>query len=163
MFEHHRKSPWFAEKYDPSPPYQMLRARIRKEGWRSRLVTFLHELESGKFDSDLNESEPKSPVKDAPANGEPKDSNGATESKVDDELQTNPDVDFDPFLDLDLSRDLNGKSDNKRSNKRDWDRGEEIAVRPEGNQIMIRTIPPDIGRIKLEEVYAILSKRFRIF
>lgn len=151
MFEHHRKSPWFAEKYDPSPPYQMLRARIRKEGWRGRLVTFLHELESGKFDSDLNESEPKSPVKDAPANGEPKDSNGATESKVDDELQTNPDVDFDPFLDLDLSRDLNGKSDNKRSNKRDWDRGEEIAVRPEGNQIMIRTIPPDIGRIKLEE------------
>ncbi|KAK0467917.1 uncharacterized protein EV420DRAFT_1501935 [Desarmillaria tabescens] len=154
MFEHHRKSPWFAEKYDPSPPYQMLRARIRKEGWRGRLVTFLHELESGKFDPDLNENEPKSPVKDVPANGESKDSNVATESKADgdDELQFNPDIDFDPLLDLDISRDLNGKSDNKRSNKRDWDRGEEIAVRPEGNQIMIRTIPPDIGRIKLEEV-----------
>lgn len=151
MFEHHRNSPWFAEKYDPSPAYQKLRARIRKEGWRGRLVTFLHELESGKFDPDLNENEPKSPVKDVPANGEPKDSNSASESKVDgdNELQFNADVDFDPVLDIDLA--FNDRSDNKRSNKRDWDRGEEIAVAPEGNQIMIRTIPPDIGRIKLEE------------
>jgi hypothetical protein len=38
-------------------------------------------------------------------------------------------------------------NDNKRNN-----RGEEISVPPEGNQVMIRTIPPDIGRVKLEEV-----------
>jgi hypothetical protein len=25
-------------------------------------------------------------------------------------------------------------------------------VMPEGNQVMIRTIPPDIGRVKLEDV-----------
>ena len=31
-------------------------------------------------------------------------------------------------------------------------RGEEISVDCEGNQVMIRTIPPDIGRVKLEEV-----------
>lgn len=31
-------------------------------------------------------------------------------------------------------------------------RSDEIAVEPEGNQVMIRTIPPDIGRVKLEAV-----------
>lgn len=29
---------------------------------------------------------------------------------------------------------------------------EEVSVEPEGVQIMIRTIPPDLGRVKIEEV-----------
>ncbi len=33
-------------------------------------------------------------------------------------------------------------------------REENVSVLPEGNEVMIRTIPPDIGRVKLEEVCA---------
>ena len=47
--------------------------------------------------------------------------------------------------------DANGKGveNGKRDNR---DRGEEVSVSPEGHQVMIRTIPPDIGRVKLETV-----------
>ena len=42
----------------------------------------------------------------------------------------------------------NGQSDaGKRPDQRD-----ELEVPIEGNQVMIRTIPPDIGRMKLEAV-----------
>ncbi|KAK2462296.1 hypothetical protein APHAL10511_005602 [Amanita phalloides] len=154
MFDHHRKSPWFAEKYDPAPEFQNLRTRVRKEGWKDRLNAFLHDLESGKFDPDLNESsepEPTSPMKESVSNGEAgsKETNGAAveETKGDDDIQFNVDAD-DEGGDNDTTRDAGGKSvnDNKRNN-----RGEEISVMPEGNQVMIRTIPPDIGRVKLEE------------
>ncbi|KAG6860310.1 hypothetical protein C0995_012862 [Termitomyces sp. Mi166 len=153
MFDHHRKSPWFAEKYDPSPEMQNLRMRVRKEGWKGRLDTFLLDLESGKFDPVLNEPElePSSPVKETIVNGEHiTEANGQGEEKsggVDDDIQFNVDADEEPG-DNDASRaDASGKTAaDKRSN-----RGEEISVPPEGNQVMIRTIPPDIGRVKLEE------------
>lgn len=160
MFEHHRKSPWFAEKYDPAPEFQNLRMRVRKEGWKGRLDTFLDDLESGKFDPDLNEpdGEPSSPVKENPANDDTKaESNGtavptATDNTKptagEDDMQFNVDAD-EEAADGDAPRvDANGKasSDNRRQV-----RGEEISVPPEGNQVMIRTIPPDIGRVKLEE------------
>ena len=127
---------------------------MRKEGWKGRLNAFLHDLESGKFDPDLNESEPEptSPIKESVSNGDAsKETNGAAaaeDAKADDDIQFNVDAD-DETGDNDASRDAGGKSmnDYKRSN-----RGEEISVMPEGNQVMIRTIPPDIGRIKLEEV-----------
>ncbi|KAG6816871.1 hypothetical protein H0H87_002192 [Tephrocybe sp. NHM501043] len=153
MFEHHRKSPWFAEKYDPSPEMQNLRLRVRKQGWKGRLDTFLLDLESGKYDPDLNEPElPPSPVKENVANGESStETNGHGEemksSGADDDMQFNVDADEDAG-DHDTSRnDANGRgAADKRSN-----RGEEVSVMPEGNQVMIRTIPPDIGRVKLEE------------
>ncbi|KAF8629598.1 hypothetical protein AX15_003344 [Amanita polypyramis BW_CC] len=150
MFDHHRKSPWFAEKYDPAPEFENLRTRVRKEGWKGRLNAFLHDLESGKYDPDLNESEPEptSPIKESVSNGDAsKETNGAEDAKGDDDIQFNVDAD-DETGDNDASRDAIGKSinDNKRNN-----RGEEISVMPEGNQVMIRTIPPDIGRVKLEE------------
>ncbi|KAF8883425.1 hypothetical protein BD779DRAFT_1612279 [Infundibulicybe gibba] len=156
MFEHHRKSPWFAEKYDPAPEFQNLRTRVRKEGWKNRLDTFLHDLESGKFDPDFNEPEPEptSPAKENPINGEngAAEANGATgeESKAvgDDEMQFNVDVEEEAGENDAARAETNGKTftDNRRNN-----RGEEISVPPEGNQVMIRTIPPDIGRVKLEE------------
>ena len=155
MFDHHRKSPWFAEKYDPVPEFQNLRTRVRKEGWKGRLNAFLHDLDSGKFDPDLNdpEPEPTSHVKEGASNGDtvPKETNGssAEDNKGDDEIQFNVDAE-DEGGDNDASRaDAGGKlsNDNKRSN-----RGEEISIMPEGIQVMIRTIPPDIGRVKLEEV-----------
>jgi hypothetical protein len=72
MFDHLRNFPWFAEKYDPAPEFQALRTRVRKEGWKGRLDTFLLDLESGKFDPHLTEpeSEDLSPVKENAANGE---------------------------------------------------------------------------------------------
>jgi hypothetical protein len=161
MFDHHRKSPWFAEKYDPAPEFQALRARVRKEGWKGRLDSFLLDLEAGKFDPDFTEpeSEPSSPVKDSIANVENAmmDTNGTTilaaeEPKAaggDEEMQFNVDVEEEGG-DNDANRtEMNGKSsyDHRRPH-----RGEEIAVPAEGNQVMIRTIPPDIGRVKLEEV-----------
>lgn len=158
MFDHHRKSPWFAEKYDPSPEMQNLRMRVRKEGWKGRLDTFLLDLELGKFDPVLNESElePSSPVKENVINGEnTNEPNGQGEEKsggIDEDMQFNVDADEEPG-ENDASRaDVLGKSAaDKRSN-----RGEEVSVPPEGNQVMIRTIPPDIGRVKLEDVRASL-------
>lgn len=134
---------------------------MRKEGWKGRLNTFLDDLEMGKFDPDLNEpdGEPSSPVKENPTNDDTKaESNGtAAPTTIDDtkptvgedDLQFNVDAD-EEAADGDAPRvDANGKasSDNKRQA-----RGEEVSVPPEGNQVMIRTIPPDIGRVKLEEV-----------
>jgi len=150
MFDHHRKSPWFAEKYDPSPEFVSLRHRVRKEGWNDELDTFLHDLEAGKFDPDLNEPEPESAVTKeiSSVQGEcmaPEE----TKNAADDEMQFNVDAEEDGG-DHEASRvEINGRGgpDNRRSN-----RGEEISVPPEGNQVMIRTIPPDIGRLKLEEV-----------
>jgi len=155
MFEHHRKSPWFAEKYDPAPEFENLRTRVRKEGWKGRLNNFLQDLESGKFDPDLHEpeAEPVSPVKEN-GNGDATADSNTTDTKanttVDEDMQFNVDVDEDTG-DHDANRlDANGKysADSKRGA-----RLEEISVPTEGNQVMIRTIPPDIGRVKLEEVW----------
>lgn len=139
MFDHHRKSPWFAEKYDPAAELQNLRDRVRKEGWHGRLNTFLHDLELGKFDPQSTEvdHEPSSPVKDS-ANG---DQILAEDRRPgDDELQFHVDGDDD-------AQEPNGKGSGEKHNSKD----EEASVLPEGNQVMIRTIPPDIGRVKLEE------------
>ncbi|KAJ7718497.1 hypothetical protein DFH07DRAFT_860253, partial [Mycena maculata] len=166
MFDHHRKSPWFSEKYDPAPEFQNLRKRVRKEGWQDRLNTFLVDLDAGKFDPDLNEQEAESPAKENGAtNGESAapdsvaDPNGTAapiseEPKAsgdDDDMQFNMNAEEDP-AEADTNRaDSNGKSANNNSNKRSSDRGDEVSVMPEGNQVMIRTIPPDIGRVKLED------------
>lgn len=159
MFEHHRKSPWFAEKYDPAPEFQQLRMRVRKEGWKGRIDAFLLDLESGKFDPDLNESdssETTSQVKEGAANGNPpstEESKPAPTTSADDDMQFNMEVEDDGGdNEAGANRaEANGKpfvdADPKRPS-----RGEEISVPPEGNQVMIRTIPPDIGRVKLEEV-----------
>lgn len=165
MFEYHRKSPWFAEKYDPAPELEKLRTRVRKEGWKGRLNNFLHDLESGNFDPDLREPEPEpvSPTKEN-GNGEAADGHAPTEETKpapsgDDEMQFNVEADDDAG-DHDAQRnDTNGKSyaGDKRGNH-----GEEISVPTEGNQVMIRTIPPDIGRVKLEEVVLLSLSNFVI-
>lgn len=151
MFDHHRKSPWFAEKYDPSPEYQDLRSRVRKSGWKGRLTSFLQELEAGSHDPDPHEADPTSPIKDTPANGV-SEANGNTsiDKTGDEEMQFNPDPDEDG-ADHDGARgDTNGR--NFSDKRHSQERVDETSVMPEGNQVMIRTIPPDIGRVKLETV-----------
>ncbi|KAJ2923984.1 hypothetical protein H1R20_g13116, partial [Candolleomyces eurysporus] len=169
MFDHHKKSPWFSEKYDPSPECQALRTRVRKEGWKGRLQGFLLDLESGKFDPDLNENTqeqppPPSPPKEqqnlngdsstdpngnAAASGDDKPSGG------DDDMQFNVEADEEPADDSRPETNGKGQSSGRKQQQSSGDnRGEEISVPTEGNQVMIRTIPPDIGRVKLEELCA---------
>ena len=147
MFDHHRKSPWFIEKYEPTPELENLRRRVRKEGWKGRLDNFLNDLESGKFDPEVNEAEPSLSVKDVGevANIESSDVVGDESKPTDDDIQDNVEGDDDEPARLDA----NGKS---AFDKRNINYEEEMSVPPEGNQVMIRTIPPDIGRMKLEEV-----------
>lgn len=140
---------------------------MRKVGWRRRIDAFVMDLEAGKFDPDVDEPEQEaaSPVKETAPNGEAAvngSENGGMQTTPaeevkpnggDDDMQFNGEAE-DEAGDNEQSRlDANGKSsanDPKRGN-----RGEEISVQPEGNQVMIRTIPPDIGRVKLEEASAI--------
>lgn len=131
---------------------------------------FLSDLESGKCDPDLNEprqdAEPLSPLvsKDGAVNGDAAQTNGsAGEANVipedskpsgsaDDAMQFNVEPDEDTN-EQDVGRaDANGNGRQVSDSKRPVDRGEELSIPPEGNQVMIRTIPPDIGRVKLEEV-----------
>ncbi|OJT13375.1 Serrate RNA effector molecule -like protein [Trametes pubescens] len=158
MFEHHRKSPWFSEKYDPAPEFQGMRTRVRKFGWRGRMDVFISELESGNFDPDFTEHAPEtsSPTKEN-VNGEATSANGASadagvveETKPAVPASGEEDMQFNVEAEEDAGdNDANRAGDKNR--RPVANRGEEIAVPPEGNQIMIRTIPPDIGRAKLEE------------
>ena len=154
MFEHHRKSPWFAEKYDPAPEFQAMRTRVRKTGWRGRMDTFIMDLESGKFDPDLSEPVADTVSKEN-ANGESGATNGVKaepegEEKPPAQAAGDDDMQFNMEAEEDGGEDAKGTAANK--NRGGANRGEEVAVPPEGNQVMIRTIPPDIGRAKLEEV-----------
>ncbi|KAI0347426.1 hypothetical protein BDW22DRAFT_1322672 [Trametopsis cervina] len=174
MFEHHRKSPWFAEKYDPSPEFVQLRARVRKEGWRGLENTFIADIETGKYDPVPNEIEPEGTPSSPTAKQEPaangsaahaNDAGSADPASVSASEEAKPGVSADDTMqfnvepedeggDQDAARgDTNGVRQTSDS-RRPADRGEEVSIPPEGNQVMIRTIPPDIGRVKLEEACA---------
>lgn len=155
MFEHHRKSPWFAEKYDPEPEFCKLRERLKREGWKGRINTFISDLEQGKFDSGQGEAETDSVSKDPASNGAFGENADSATGQAGTEDAPNVGDDEIPGEEEDGNENEVGKSiTNGRTlrNARSDNRGEEFAVMPEGNQVMIRTIPPDIGRIKLEEV-----------
>jgi hypothetical protein len=155
MFEHHRKSPWFAEKYDPSPEFVELRERLKREGWKGRINAFIPDLEQGKFDPGQGEAESDGVSKE-PA------SNGAFGENVDSAVGLTGAADAPNAADDEIPGDEEEGNENEggksttngrtSKNTRSDNRGEEFAVMPEGNQVMIRTIPPDIGRLKLEEV-----------
>ena len=119
--------------------------------------TFLENLDAGLFDPQSgNLYQPSSPTKqsvtlkkeETKEDQELPDHDGL--APVDESMKIDEDVIVDVEEDGD-KLDANGKSleNGKRDNR---DRGEEVSVAPEGHQIMIRTIPPDIGRVKLETV-----------
>lgn len=157
MFDHHRKSPWFTEKYEPGPEFQNMRIRVRKSGWKGKMDAFILDLESGKFDPDLSEPVPESasPVKEN-SNGDAAATNGAGgEGSTTEDVKPSVTADDEMQFNVEAEEDAGGDETNRASsdkNRRGANRGEELAVPPEGNQVMIRTIPPDIGRAKLEEV-----------
>jgi hypothetical protein len=155
MFDHHKKHPWFIEKYEPSEYYVNLRKRVRKQGWRGKATQFLLELEEGKFDNDilpLEESiEPsgeESPSKISPETKseppKPADvKNGTHEEDMSFGLDAEEDQDHENKIEAGSKSTLDAKVSS---------RNDEISVMPEGNEILIRTLPPDISRVKLEEV-----------
>ena len=155
MFDHHRKSPWFAEKYDPSPEFVRLRERLRREGWKGRINAFISDLEQGKFDPGQGEAESDSVSKEPASNGafgENTDSAIGPAGTEDAPIVGEDDI---PGDEEDGNENEGGKSTTNgrySKNTRGDNRGEDFAVMAEGNQVMIRTIPPDIGRLKLEEV-----------
>lgn len=155
MFEHHRKSPWFAEKYDPSPEFVKLRERLRREGWKGRINTFISDLEQGEFDPSQGDAESDGVSKEPASNGAFGENADSAMGPAGTEDAPNIAEDDIPGEEEDGNENEGGKSTtNGRTSKntRGDNRGEEFAVMPEGNQVMIRTIPPDIGRLKLEEV-----------
>lgn len=155
MFEHHRKSPWFAEKYDPAPEFVKLRERLRVEGWKGRITAFLSDLEQGKHDPGQDDPESDSVTKGPASNGAFGENPDSAIGPAGAEDAPNAADDEIPGDEEDGGENEGGKSNTNgrslRNNKGD-NRGEEYSVMPEGSQVMIRTIPPDIGRLKLEEV-----------
>ena len=159
MYEHHKKSPWFAEKYDPSPEFANLRSRVRKEGWKGRLEQFLFELEEGKYDPVVADSTQTAP----PSEEGQKDINTALPENGKTEL-TSPTDEAKPANDEDAPFAMDAEEEAPETDAKDESNGkpqfetkralrsDELSIMPEGNEVMIRTIPPDIGRVKLEEV-----------
>ena len=156
MFEHHRKSPWFAEKYDPSTEFVELRERLRREGWNGKINTFISDLEQGKYDPTQGDAEPDGVSKEPASNGAFGENTDSAIGPAGAEDVPNVGEDDIPGDEEDGNDNEGAKSiTNGRTSKytRSDNRGEEFSVMPDGNQVMIRTIPPDIGRLKLEEVH----------
>lgn len=136
-----------------------LRDRVRRIGQKGRINQFLNDLEEGKYDPNYSEpeAEPTSPISPSKENKEDAtaEENGVnnTEAVKSDEKKEDEEFGMDAdeeAADNDTNKpDANGKGlyDGKRV-----PRSDEVAVYPDGNQVMIRTIPPDIGRVKLESV-----------
>lgn len=138
LFDHHKRSPWFSEKYNPAPEWVNLRNRVRKQGWKGRPEQFLKDLEEGKYD----------PKRESDSAG--KDTTVPADEKAPLEEVDVPDEDAaDIPFETPVKTEINGKQGGQ--NGRQF-RDDDVTVYPDGNQIAIRTIPPDIGRQKIEEV-----------
>ncbi|KAG8720292.1 hypothetical protein FRC08_000652 [Ceratobasidium sp. 394] len=145
LFNAHKGQVWFIERYDPAPEYIALRDRIKVEGRKGRAARFLQELEEGKYDPVVEEpaalatTEPKpaaSPHAEAgndPANEHELDFDNENEDEGNPKQAAEPNE--------------NGKPKEGPQGGRD----EECSMETEGNQVMVRTLPPDIGRVKLEQ------------
>lgn len=122
-----------------------LRQRVRKEGWKNRTEQFLKDLEQGVYDPQNKKQE----VEDDKLTAEEKPAEEAPPAEelepVDEDMPENgPDSSI---------KDVGaGANSRQNGNLGRLPREDDVLVMPEGNQIAIRTIPPDIGRQKIEEV-----------
>ena len=155
MFNYHKASPWFNEKYNPAEPYVNLRLRVRRDGWLGRISNFIHQLDEGQHDPILGQPEKSMPE------ASPSSPNGDTEIPSTEEVKVDETAEGeDETPSGDNTAPSNGHSNGKKTGGPEPDslriklRDDEVSVLPEGNQVLIRTIPPDIGRVKLERVSA---------
>lgn len=135
LFQRHHKSAWFLEKYDPTEKYTDVRARVRKQGWQGALDGFISELEAGKFDSIFETS--KQPY----SNPHIELQTDATASQIDTTEEK-----------AIADDEIKAEDDNEWMNSKPAQDGDEIIIPHKGHQVMIKTIPPDIGRLVLEPV-----------
>ncbi|KAG8820997.1 hypothetical protein FRC19_008315 [Serendipita sp. 401] len=135
MFDYHRKFAWFAEKYDTGERFADMRDRVRKQGWDGTINHFVNDLEAGQYD---------------PAALGAHDSMPATSAENEDRKE-----DFDNDGD-DLMQGGIPISVPPTQSTRKPGIGEAIAA-PRHPQLMVKTLPPDIGRLKLEEVLSTFS------
>jgi hypothetical protein len=122
-----------------------LRDRIKAEGRKGRTARFVQELEEGKYD----------PVAEDPA-AVTAEAKSATSPQVEGTGDTTNDNEMD--FDNDNEEEGNPKQtaeaieNGKFKEGPQGGRDVECSMETEGNQVMIRTLPPDIGRVKLEQV-----------
>jgi len=155
LFERHRKTAWFLEKYDPRDPYLDLRNRVRKTGWEGAVDKWVSELEEGKHDPVPDPAIPAiAHSSSTPANG-----NGIAVASTSGETNDNPSKsgpsETPKREDQDDRDDESG--DERERGPQD---GDEIIVPQKGHQVMIKTIPPDIGRLRLEPVRLPVNVRY---
>lgn len=123
---------------------------MRKQGWQGREAKFIVDLEEGKYDALANAVE----------NGTALPGGGETRAPAGDEMLDTEEHE-DHILEQENTNESEGANADSETNGTatagNGDgvrtlRADEVSVMPEGNQVMIRTIPPDIGRVKLEDV-----------
>lgn len=146
LFEKHRTAAWFLEKYDPTEKYSDLRARVRKQGWQGALDQFLEDLEAGRFDSLFETGKAANlEIKTDSQNGETQvtiKTDAVEGSKEEKPIKVDED-------------DEKGAEDAEWGNTNGKD-DDEVIIPHKGHQVMIKTIPPDIGRLRLEPVSAVM-------
>ncbi|PVF96753.1 hypothetical protein CPB86DRAFT_736235 [Serendipita vermifera] len=121
MFEYHKKFAWFIEKYGNEDRYVDMRERVRQQGWKGMVSQFIVKLEGGELDPALPG------LKTITSDPEKKEESNDIS---------------------DLRRGVQTSSGGKPTRKV----GEgEFMVAAEQPQLMIRMIPPEFGRLKLEE------------
>ena len=135
------------EKYDPRDPYLDLRNRVRKTGWEGAVDKWISELEEGKHDPVPDPATPAiARSSSIPANG-----NAITAASTSGETNDNPSKSGPPETPKrEDQEDRDDESGDER--ERGPQDGDEIIIPQKGHQIMIKTIPPDIGRLRLEPV-----------
>lgn len=144
LFEKHHTAAWFLEKYDPTEKYSDLRARVRKQGWHGALDHFLDDLEAGRFDHIVEAAKiTTTPTVAATEKAEPQNGEAQTTVAVEETSEEKKELskpeDEEEKVDDDAEWNANGDSD-------------EVVIPHKGHQVMIKTIPPDIGRLRLEPV-----------
>lgn len=145
LFNAHKAQVWFIERYDPAADYVALRDRIKAEGRKGRTARFVQELEEGKYDPVVEDpattaAEAK-PVASPPAEG---GVDPANDNEMDFDNENEEEGNAKPTTETAE----NGKLKEGPQGGRDV----ECSMETEGNQVMVRTLPPDIGRVKLEQV-----------
>lgn len=145
LFNAHRNQVWFIERYDPASEYVTLRDRIKAEGRKGRTARFIQELEEGKYDPAATE-DPATVTTEAKTTASPQPE--ASADPANDELDFDNDNEEEGNPKQTTEATENGKFKEGPQGGRDV----ECSMETEGNQVMIRTLPPDIGRVKLEQV-----------
>ncbi|CAE6454792.1 unnamed protein product [Rhizoctonia solani] len=144
LFNAHKNQVWFVERYDPAAEHVALRDRIKAEGRKGRTARFVQELEEGKYDP-VVEDPATVTAEDKPA-GSPR-AEGGVDATNDNEMDFDNDNEEEGNSKPTAETTENGKAKEGPQGGRDV----ECSMETEGNQVMIRTLPPDIGRVKLEQ------------